>query len=226
MYEIVLIDADNTLFDYNKSEKYALTETLREFCYKGNIFEAHERFKDINNKLWLEFEQGKVAKAELRTERFRRLFNEFKIDGSIDIFSEQYLKKLGEGSFLIEDAEWMCKYLSEKYSIIIVTNGIKEVQLSRLKKSSIKKYIAGIVVSDDIGVNKPDAYIFEYALSLIKHKDKKSVIMIGDSLTSDIQGGINFGIDTCWLNFDKIENYTDIRPKYQVDTLKGLLDIL
>lgn len=226
MYELVLIDADDTLFDYNKAEKYALEETLKRFNYEGNVAEVRSRYKDINQKLWLELEKCTVTKEELKKERFKRLFEELNLEYSVDHFSEYYLKKLGEGKFLIDGAEEICKYLSGKYIIVIVTNGIKEIQVSRLDKSSIKKYIDEIVVSEDIGVNKPDPYIFEYALNLVKHGNKKSVIMIGDSLTSDIQGGIKFGIDTCWLNLGNTKNESNIKPKYQIDTLKELYDII
>lgn len=221
-----MIDADNTLFDYNKAEKYALEKAFSKYNYKGNMVEVSKRYKDINNNLWLELEKGVVTEEELRTERFTRLFNEYKIELPINEFSKYYLKKLGEGSFLIHGAEEVCKYLSKKYIVVIVTNGIKEVQLSRLSKSSIKRYISEIVISEEIGVNKPDPYIFEYALKLIKHTNKESVIMIGDSLTSDIQGGIRFGIDTCWLNLGNNENTTDIKPKYEIHSLKELFYIL
>ena len=226
MYEVILIDADGTLFDYSKAEKYALEETLGRNNYKGNILEICRRYRDINSELWLQLERGTITKDELRTERFKRLFEEYNLEYSIDDFSEYYLEKLGEANFLIEGAEEICKYLSEKYKVVIITNGIKKVQLSRLDKSAIKDYINEIVISEEVGVNKPEVYIFEYALNLIEHKCKKSVIMIGDSLTSDIQGGIRFEIDTCWLNLDNTENVTDIKPKYQINTLKGLSDIL
>lgn len=226
MYELILIDADDTLFDYKMAEKHAINQAFIEFNFEGDITEISNRYKEINSRLWLELEMGKVSKDKLKTERFKRLFKEYNLDYPVEYFSEFYLKKLGEGSFLLEEAEDICKYLSEKYKVVIVTNGIKEVQLSRLEKSTIKQHISGIIISEDVGVNKPHPYIFECALSFAKHSNKRSVIMIGDSLTSDIQGGNDFGIDTCWLNLHNQENITAIKPKYQIKQLKGLLEIV
>lgn len=142
-------------------------------------------------------------KDQLRTERFLRLFNEF---------GNCYLERLGKAGFLIDGSEDICKYLSRKYKLVILTNGMKEVQLSRFGQSSIKQYISDIIISEEVGVNKQNPYIFEYTLDRLNHGDKDSVIIIGDSLTSDIQGGINFGIDTCWLNLDNVYNDTNIQP--------------
>jgi YjjG family noncanonical pyrimidine nucleotidase len=232
MYKLVLVDADGTLFDYYKAEGYALKEALKYFNYSGDEKRALENYRKINSKLWLDLEMGEITKEKLRTERFKLLFKEFKVDIQVNDFSNYYLSKLGEASFLIEGAEEICRYLSEKYLLTILTNGIKKVQLSRLKGSPIDDYIDYIVISDEVGVNKPDPYIFEYTLKLVNHHNKEAIInkediiIIGDSLTSDIQGGLNFGIDTCWLNLHGLENNTGIIPKYEVNNLRELKNIL
>lgn len=227
MYKIVILDADGTLFDYEKGEKFALHEAFREFSYEGDTEEICNRYREINLGLWLELEKGNITKEKLRDERFRRLFQEYHLDFDVHTFSEYYLLKLGESSFLIDGAEEICGYLKEKnYKVIILTNGIKKVQVSRLEKSTIKEYIDHMIVSEEVGVNKPDPYIFDYTFNLLDHKDKKNTIMIGDSLTADIQGGINYGIDTCWLNLDERDNDTGILPKYEIHSLEDLKDIL
>lgn len=226
MYELILIDADNTLFDYNKAEKYALEMTLKAFEYKGNLEEIRKAYNVINRAMWADLENGKVTKEQLRTERFKRLFDKYRLDIPVEAFSECYLSNLGDGSFLIKDAEEICEYLNKKYKVVLVTNGIKDVQHSRLDKSSIKKYFHEIVVSDDIGYSKPDQAFFEYTMKLINHSDKNTTIIIGDSLSSDMRGGINFGIDTCWFNFESLENETELSPTYHISELKDLYDIL
>ncbi len=226
MYEVVLIDADNTLFDFDRAGKYALKKALEKFKYKGDINRIYKRYKRINSKLWLELEKDTITKEELMIKRFRELFKEFKVKYPYESFNEYYLENLGKASFLITGAEEICAYLSKKYILVVITNGTKEVQLSRLNNSPIKKYFTEIVISEEIGVNKPHPHIFEYTLKLLGHKNKESVIIIGDSLTSDIKGGINFEIDTCWFNKNDEENLTDIKPDYQIKRLKELYDIL
>lgn len=227
MYKLVILDADGTLFDYEMAEKYALNEAFREFSYSEDTEEICNRYREINLGLWLELEKGSITKEELRDERFRRLFLEYQLDYNVHTFSEYYLLKLGESSFLIDGAKDICSYLKEKnYRVVILTNGIKTVQVSRLGKSTIKGYVDHMIVSEEVGVNKPDPYIFEYTFNLLGHHDKENVIMIGNSLTADIQGGINYGIDTCWLNLSKRKNDTGICPKHEIHSLEELKAIL
>jgi YjjG family noncanonical pyrimidine nucleotidase len=227
MYKLVIIDADGTLFDYNEAEKYALSESFRLFSYEGNFLEIRNHYKEINRNLWLELEKGNITKEKLRYERFYRLFKRYNLDYDVTKFSDQYLMKLGESNFLIDEAEEICKYLKNKgYRVVILTNGIKKVQVSRLEKSSIKEYIDNMLVSEEVGVNKPDPIIFDYLFKSMGHINKHDAIMIGDSLTADIQGGINYGIDTCWVNLDYIDNVTDINPTFEIHTLKELKTIL
>ncbi len=226
MYKIILLDADGTLFDYDEAEKYALEQTLKKYNFNGDLIKIRKRYRNINAKLWDELEKGKITKEVLRLERFLLLFHEYNLQYDVEEFSEYYLNRLGAGSFLIEGADKICNYLSKKYTLVILTNGMKEVQLSRLEGSSIKHYISDIITSEEVGVNKPNSYIFEYTLNRLNHNHKHDVIIIGDSLTSDIQGGINFNIDTCWLNLSNIKNDTNIKPKFSIDSLEALTDLL
>src|SRR6056297_350939 len=203
MYKLVLIDADNTLFDYNRAEAYALENSLKDYGFDGDFGQIRKEYTKINSQMWRQLEKGLVTKEELSTKRFKRLFEPYNLNISPTDFSQKYLSYLGQSNFLMEDAQEIIQYLYENYRVIIVTNGIKDVQYSRLDNSTIKDYNHGVVVSEDIGVSKPDPAFFEHALNLASHHDKKDVIIIGDSLSSDIKGGINFGIDTCWFNFER-----------------------
>lgn len=227
MYKVVLLDADGTLFNYNMAEKYALEKAFKTFSYRGNIEEISKRYKVINLNLWLELEKGNITKDKLRYERFQRLFDEYELEFDAHEFSESYLSRLGESNFLIDGAEDICKYLKDKgYKVVILTNGIKKVQSSRLDTSAVRDYIDDMVVSEEVGVNKPDPMIYDYTFQLINHNEKDSVIMVGDSLTADIQGGINCGIHTCWLNLDNRRNDTGINPTYEIHSLSELKKIL
>lgn len=225
MYKLILLDADNTIFDYDRTEEFALLESLKHFEVNGNYRVIRETYRKINSEMWKMLERGQITKSELRIERFDKLFMEFNLDISSRDFSSYYLLKMGEGSFLLDGAEDLCRYLSKKYRLVILTNGIKDVQESRIKGSKVYEYIEHIVTSDEAGCHKPDKRIFEWAFSKINHDDKKSAIIIGDSFSSDIQGGINFGIDTCWFNFNREVKPGSITPTYEVKSLKELHSI-
>lgn len=226
MYELILIDADNTLFDYNKAEAYALETSLMDFGFQGDLNKIRLDYHVINKKLWQLLEKGGIEKAELSERRFKQLFDQYGLDIPPQDFSKKYLSYLGQSSFLMEDAQEIIQYLYNKYTVIIVTNGIKDVQFSRLEKSTIKDYNHGVVVSEDIGVSKPDPDFFVHAFKLANHQNKKSAIIIGDSLSSDIQGGINFGIDTCWFNYNNSHPDIQLEPTYEIRNLRKIYDIL
>ncbi len=226
MYKLILIDADNTLFDYDKAESFALQSSLKDFGVIKNLEQIQKDYRAINQAMWQLLEKGQITKDALSLERFNILFKKYTLTIPAKAFSQSYLSYLGQSAFLIKDAERIIKYLYENYTVIIVTNGIKTVQYSRLEKSPIKDYHHGMVVSEDIGVSKPDPTFFEHALTLANHRDKKSVLIIGDSLSSDIQGGINFGIDTCWFNDRHSEPEWPILPTYQIHALKEIITIL
>ena len=236
-YKLVLIDLDDTLFDYPKTEKTAFRNTFEELGFfvesklsndkKEEIYEKiKDRYKDVNLQLWKDLEKGAVDKDRLKVVRFEKIIEEFDLKYDPYEMSELYLKKLGEGIFPFEATEKLCKYLHSKYKVGIVTNGIKEVQHSRIENSAIAKYIDKIIISDEVGVNKPDKRIFEYAMNYFEIMDKSEVIMIGDSLGADIKGGQNAGIDTCWVNLRNNVNDTGIVPKYEVNKLEKLFEIL
>jgi len=226
MYDLVLIDADNTLFDYNKAEAYALENSLRVFGFQGDLNKLRQDYNVINKNLWQLLEKGDIKKEELSEKRFKQLFEKYDLDIPPKAFSQKYLAYLGQSNFLMKDALEIIQYLYKNYTVIIVTNGIKDVQFSRLEKSTIKDYNHGVVVSEDIGVSKPDPDFFVHALNIANHQEKASTIIIGDSLSSDIQGGINFGIDTCWFNYDNSDPETQLEPTYQIKALKEIYNIL
>ena len=237
-YKLVLIDLDDTLFDYPKAENSAFRSTFEEMgFFKENRFlknqnseefytEIKKEYEKINSQLWKDLEKGVVDKEELKIIRFEKIIKKFKLEYDSQKMSEIYLKKLGEGIFPFKSTEKLCKYLHSKYKIGIVTNGIKEVQYSRIKNSSIANYIDKIIVSDEVGVNKPDKRIFEFAINYFGILDKSEVVMIGDSLEADIKGGINAGVDTCWVNLKNMKNKSKIIPKYEIRNLEEIFGIL
>lgn len=225
-YEIIIFDADETLFDFKKSERDALKNTILDFDIDYDENHHLKVYKDINTAIWKELEDGLITQKKLKIERFKRLSDKLNVAFDEVEFAKCYMKHLSYASFLYDDSLALIESLHKNYRLIIITNGLKDVQENRIRKSIIAKYLEDVVISEEVEVSKPDSKIFEIALSNIKYTDKSKVLMVGDSLTSDIQGGINFGIDTCWFNANKIVNKTGISPTYEISNLMELKVIL
>ncbi|MFW2489070.1 noncanonical pyrimidine nucleotidase, YjjG family [Clostridium chromiireducens] len=225
-YEVIIFDADETLFDFKKSEREAIKNSMNEFNINYDEKYHLDIYSKINSEIWKEFENGLITQEKLKIERFKRLSNKLNIKFDETKFAMSYMKHLSNGSFLYDDSLNLVKNLSKDYKLIIITNGLKDVQHNRIRKSTISKYFDDIVISEEVKVAKPDSRIFELALNNINYTNKDKVLIVGDSLTSDIQGGINFGIDTCWYNPNKIINQSNILPSYEIYSLIELIDKL
>ncbi len=225
-YEIILFDADDTLFDFKKSEREAFKNTMLEFHLKYDENYHLKIYQGINAAIWKEFESGTISQEKLKTERFKRLSVKLEVELDENEFAKAYMKHLANGSFLFDESQELVESLYESYRLAIVTNGLKDVQNKRIGKSIISKYFQSIVISEEVNVSKPDPGIFEYALKNMVYSNRSKVLMVGDSLTSDIQGGKNFGIDTCWYNPKGIENKSEVIPTYEINSLMKLKEVL
>ncbi|MGL5379880.1 YjjG family noncanonical pyrimidine nucleotidase [Clostridium sp.] len=225
-YEVILFDADDTLFDFKKTEDYAFNKLLENFNIGGDKANCREIYNKINSKLWKDFEQGLITSDALKVERFVRFLEELNENHDASEFSNKYVEFLGEGSFIFDEAVELLEYLKEKYRLAIITNGLAKVQNNRIRKSEIANYFEDFIISDEVKIAKPDARIFEYALKSLNHIDKSKVLMVGDSLSSDIKGGQNFGIDTCWFNINGIKNESEIKPTYEIKNILELKELI
>ena len=225
-YKVILFDADETLFDFKKAEKEAFKNTIIEFGVSYDESYHFNIYKEINTAIWKELEEGLITQEKLKTERFRRFIEKIEMDFNENDFATTYMKYLGEGSFLFEGAKELIEDLSDKYILSIVTNGLTAVQERRVKKSVIAKYFKDIVISEEVGISKPNPDIFEHAINNLGKFSKDEVLMIGDSLNSDIRGGINYNIDTCWYNPNNAENKTNLKPTYEMVDYKELRNLL
>ncbi|MGN7763089.1 YjjG family noncanonical pyrimidine nucleotidase [Paenibacillus sp. 22594] len=224
-YEVILFDADDTLFDYGMAESKALYNAFVHFGLPTGAEDYAASYQEINRALWKDLEQGRTTSAVLRVERFNRLFAAHKLELNPEAFSEAYLKFLGEGTYLIQGAVELCQELSG-YRLAVITNGIKDVQLSRIQGSPLSDTFEQIIISEETGYQKPEAGIFDYAFDKLGISDRSKVLIVGDSLTSDIQGGTGYGIDTCWFNPLGKEGAPGIHPTYEIRELSGLLEII
>ncbi|MDR0503693.1 MAG: YjjG family noncanonical pyrimidine nucleotidase [Treponema sp.] len=221
-YNVFLFDADGTLFDFDRAEENAL-ETVFKTCGLNYSRTVLERYREINKGVWKSYETGEISKEELQPLRFNRLFSETGVEYNACDFNAKYLYELGKGSFLIDGALEICREIcSLNKQIYIVTNGILAVQKARIEYSAISGYIAGYFVSEFVGFQKPQKEYFDYVFSGIQTAGKEKILIIGDSLSADIAGGNNAGIDSCWLNLSGAVNDTGIAPVYEISSLHEL----
>lgn len=223
MYKYILFDADNTLLDFDKAEKVSIFNT---FSYFGVNTKYSKRFSEINSSLWKLFEVGGIKREEIKTKRFELLLNEIgNKDISASEMSDYYLTELSCSSYTYDDASYICSELCKMgKKIYIITNGHTVTQTKRLRNCNFIDFVEKIFISEKIGYQKPSIEYFDFVLNDIS-VDKKDCIIIGDSLSSDIKGGVTAKIDTCWFNPNNKVNTTDIVPTYTVSTLKEILDI-
>ena len=224
-YELLLIAADDTIFDYDRAEAYAFAATSRDLGVDYDEDRHLPVYRRINEGMWKALERGEIDQARLATERFRRTFEELRIEVNAGEFSDRYLERLGEADFLLPEAQATVEALAKEVSLVLLTNGLSRVQRSRFARSPVTRHFNQIVISDEVGVKKPDPGIFALATEGFDHIRKEAILMVGDSLSSDIRGGVNFGIDTCWYNPRQRPLPEDPRPTYQIDALSQLLEL-
>jgi YjjG family noncanonical pyrimidine nucleotidase len=224
-YKCLLFDADGTLFDYDNAEFTALKTAFDEFGKKCSAA-CHLKYNQINNALFKDLEKGLITSSELRIKRFEILFSEFDISLDPEAFSRKYLICLSENTTLLPGALDTVRALHEKFKMFIVTNGIGGVQRPRFNRSDIRPYFIDILISDEIGVAKPAREYFDVIFKMMGDPNTDEVLIIGDSLTSDMTGGINYGIDTCWFNPSRKRNENNLEVTYEIDMLEQILEIV
>ncbi len=224
-YKWLLLDADGTLFDYDKAEASALQRTFREL---GCSYQARyaDVYRQINGAMWRDFEVGRISQRRLRTRRFELLFEDIGIGCDPEVFSTRYLLHLADGTDLIEGAEEVIKWLHGKVGLVLITNGIAEVQRPRFASSGLCGYFADIVISEEAGAAKPDPRIFDAAFQAMSWPKKEEVLIVGDSLASDIKGGNDYGIDTCWFNPQQEPCTVDVKIRFEIGELLELRALL
>lgn len=221
-YNLFLFDLDDTLLDFQASEKLCFKETFIHFGIKDLIDEIHKTYKVENSLLWKQIERGEIDKDFLKVERFKKTLNQHKIDIPPHEMADYYLEQLPKHVVLIDGAVEICSYLKKYGEIGIITNGIELVQRERIKNSELKDFISFIAVSEECGFAKPDIRFFEFACQKAKAFSKDSTIIIGDRIEADILGAKHFGIDSCWFNPSGSLDGDGISPTF---TIKKLLEL-
>lgn len=225
MIKSVFIDLDDTIFDFHKAEAIALDGTLRELGIVPSD-EMIKRYSHINRLQWERLELGLSTRDRVLTDRFTIFFSELGIDICGKKARDIYEYRLGSGHYFIEGAEALLDSLYGKYDLYLASNGTESVQKRRIASSGISKYFKEIFISQEIGYDKPSAEYFEACFRRIPNFSKSEAIIIGDSLSSDIKGGLNAGIATCRFNPDCKSNDTNIIPDYEVRSLSEIPSLL
>ena len=225
-YYCILFDADNTLLDFDAAERKALAETLAQYNIEPSN-ETVEKYRTINEGLWRQLEKGQIRREKLMNERFTRFLKEIGVSGSGAEMNRYYLNQLSTHPDLMPgNVLDVLHELAEVATMAIVTNGFDKVQSRRVKESGIAAFMEEVFVSERSDSEKPNRKIFDTALRTLGVENREHVLVVGDSLSSDIQGGINAGLDTCWLNRNHVENPGQVCPTYEIESLEQLYPIV
>lgn len=224
-YDILLMDADETLLDFCRSEGHALASTL--LAHGVTMTPAMQAvYHEINRLLWEQLERGQITRDRLKVERFERFLASIGLVTDAAAFNTDYMRAIGEHGFVLDGAVELLKALSARYRICIITNGTAAVQHTRLADSGLLPYVSDLFISEEVGADKPSPCFFDHVLKALGEPAKETLLIIGDSLTSDIRGGILSGIDTCWYNPGGQTCPEGLTPTLQVRSFSELLSVL
>lgn len=224
-YKTILFDADDTLLDFKQSEDAALRDALSGIGVRPDE-KMVATYSAINDALWKKLERGETTKDALRTDRFREFCRVSGIDTDVAALAHSYTEFLSTKSFLMNGALETCRKLAPHCALYVVTNGIGSVQRGRFNPSPLAPLFQDAFISEEIGFEKPRREYFEAVAAKIPHFEKESTLIVGDSLTSDISGGIAFGIDTCWFNPGGKPLPDGIHPTYTIARLEDVLPLI
>ena len=218
MVKFVLLDLDDTILDFHKAEHIALSATLKEIGIDPTEA-VLKRYSEINRAHWKRLELGELTRPEVLHGRFTQLFNEIGVNGDCYEAQRIYEWKLGTGHYFLEGGQELLDALYGKYDLYLASNGTDIVQTRRIASANIEHYFKDLFISQRLGYDKPMKQFFDLAFAKIENFNHEEAIIIGDSLSSDIKGGINAGIRTCWFNLHGIKNESEIQPDYEVTDL-------
>jgi len=225
-YQFLMFDVDNTLMDFSAGEKAALFQTMEELGTPIGD-DDHKKYLEINAGVWLRFEQGLLDSKAVQRIRFEEFAEHLDRDpAEALLLNDAYVENLGKQAIMLDGAMEMLHKLKERYQIAVVTNGLHLVQRARLTRSGLLPLLDGVFISQEMGVQKPDKAYFDEVFRTYGDRDKRKYLMIGDSLSADIQGGINAGVDTCWYHPSGTAAEGAITPTYTVRDFSEMTRLL
>ncbi len=225
MIEFLLLDLDDTILDFHMQEHFAIRKTLSASGIEPTD-ETCELYSKINLRHWAMLEKKEITREKLAWHRFQELFEALGVDGDPHEISALYWDNLASGHYFLPGAEEAVKALAEKYKLYMVTNGTARVQHSRIASAGLAPYFEEIFISEKIGVDKPDKAYFDACFTQIPGFEREKAMIVGDSLSSDIRGGKNAGIRTCWVNPKGKIAPENKKPDYEIKSIAELTDLL
>ena len=225
MYEILFLDLDDTILDYRRQERLAVEQTFAHFGVTPTD-DLCRQYIAIGDCYWKMVEQQAEGREELAKRRYTSLLQENNVPAVYSEFAGQYTDFLSTGHFFLPGAEEAVERLSKKYRLFLASNGGGKIQAGRLKSANIMRFFENRFVSELIGVSKPAAEFFQRSFAQIPDFDKSKAMMVGDSLTSDMKGGLNAGLTTCWINPRHLPRDPQIPVDYETESLAQLEALL
>jgi len=227
MFKVILWDVDATLLNFEKAEEAGIRGCFEKYNLGECTDEMLENYKVINRGYWQAMERGEIEKPVLLVKRFEDFLNAYGLDSSVAAgFNELYQILLGETVVFYENALETVRALKGKVLQCAVTNGTKVAQDGKLRNSGLDKEFDHVFISEVVGIEKPNKGFFDAVFAEIGSFDKDEVLIVGDSLTSDIQGGVNAGIKTCWFNPKGVENTSKLKPDYVIKDIGEVSEIV
>lgn len=224
-YQVLLLDLDGTLYDFEKAERKALIDLLAAWglsCSEEDVA-AYHHFNDV---CWKQLERGEITKERLKSKRFEDFLSYLDFEHDPVSAGEEYAENLSHNGFLLPGAQELIEALSKRYTLYAVTNGIQKVQVGRMAASGLGRYFAKMFVSEEMGAAKPHRAYFDAVFKQISLTRKETALLIGDSLSSDMQGGMNAGIDTLWYNPGHQKLPENMHVTYEMDSLEKIQSFL
>ena len=225
MIEILLLDLDDTILDFHKAERIAIAKTIQDFGVEPTE-KILSRYHVINKWHWEQLELGTMTREEILVGRFAMLFRELGSEVDAVAVARTYEKNLAMGHYFLPGAEEAVDALHKKYRLFLVSNGTASVQKGRMTSANLYRFFEKVFVSQEIGHNKPAKAYFNACFAQIPDFDPEKAMIVGDSLSSDILGGINAGIRTCWVNPNHLAAKNGITPDYEIEALSQLPALL
>ena len=225
MMEFLFLDLDDTILDFHKAERIALSKTIRDFGVEPTE-EVLSLYHTINKWHWEQLEKGLMTRDEVLEKRFGALFQQLGVQADDAACAKAYEKNLSIGHYFLPGAEEAVDRLSKKYRLFLASNGTASVQKGRMTSANLYRFFEKVFVSQEIGHNKPSLDYFNACFAQIPDFDPKKAMMVGDSLTSDIQGGNRAGIATCWVTAADTPDHPTIRADYRIEALSQLEALL
>lgn len=223
-YKILLFDLDDTLLDFGANEADSLKKLFEHHGYPFSP-EMFQIYNSVNKQLWTDYENGKIGLDDVLSFRFSKTMLQLgEVVNGIE-WEKMYRELLGDGHQHVEGAFEVCQRLSATHRLFVITNGITRTQIKRLKQSGLSVFFEDVFDSQSIGFQKPATEFFDYVENHIEGFNRKEALIIGDSLNTDIKGGLLSGIDTCWVNRTAKESPTEIQSTYTIKSLTELYDI-